>query len=240
MLLAAGLGTRLKPLTDTKPKALIEIFGKTLLEIAILKLKNHGFTEIVINVHHFARQIIDFLNKNNNFGTKIYISNEQDKLLDTGGGIKNAAQFLYDTNAFIVYNVDILCNINLSDFFNFHLKTKSLATLAVKQRPTSRSLIFDNNNNLCAWKNNETGEEKIARLVTEKKSLAFSGIHIISSKIFELFNDDSVFSIIDTYLQLAKNFEIKAYLHDSDIWFDLGKISHIAEIQQNKKIIDII
>ena len=160
MIFAAGLGTRLKPLTDNKPKALVEVGGKTMLELVILKLKEAGFNEIVINIHHFGQQIIDYLKANNNFGLTIHISDERDYLLDTGGGIKKATPFLMGNEPFLVHNVDIFSNVDLRQLYENHLKSGATATLLVSQRKTARYLLFNKENKLCGWHNNETGEVK--------------------------------------------------------------------------------
>jgi len=223
MIFAAGMGTRLQPWTFTKPKALVEYNKVPLLEIVIKKLLSFGFNNIVINVHHFADMIEDFLKKNKNFGAEILFSDERTLLLDTGGGLKKAKPFLETGEPFLLYNVDIFSEINLTEFYNLHLKNDSLATLAMKNRNTSRALVFDDDNYLCSWKNNSTGDEKIARENNKSKiQLAFSGIHIVNSEIFKLISEDGVFSIIDLYLRLAKDYKISAYTEDS-FWLDLGR-----------------
>ena len=160
MIFAAGMGTRLKPLTDTMPKALVPINGKPMLEHIILKLKNSGFTQIVINIHHLGQQIIDFLAENNNFGIDIIISDERDYLMDTGGGIKKAKSFFTGKEPFLIHNVDIISNVDLKKLYEKHLETNPLATLLVSKRETSRYLLFNKENKLCGWRNLETGEVK--------------------------------------------------------------------------------
>lgn len=234
MILAAGLGTRLKPLTDNKPKALVEIKGKTLLEIAINKLKKHGFTDIIINVHHFANQIIEFLKKNNNFNINIQVSDETSMLLDTGGGIFNAKWFFKKEKAFLVYNVDIISDIDLKELYEFHIMTEAIATLAVKNRETSRQLLFDTANNLCKWRNVLTEEEIIAReAFGQDYPFAFSGIHVLSSKIFDLIEERGCFSIIDVFLKLAKDYEIKSYNHNNTSWKDMGRYEYVKEYNES-------
>ena len=224
MILAAGLGTRLRPLTNDCPKALVEVNGKTLLEIAINRLSKAGFHEIVVNVHHFADQIIDFIESKDRFGIQITISDERDELLETGGGIKKAAPFLNGDKAFLVCNVDVISDINLSAMYHSHLKSGALATLAVRQRKTSRYLMFNHHNNLSGWKNIKTEETKIVRNSQKKlKELAFSGIHIIQPRIFQYIKQEGRFSIIDAYLDLAKKHKIKAYTHNDGYWLDVGK-----------------
>ena len=189
MIFAAGLGSRLKPLTDTKPKALIEVAGKPMLEHVILKLKASGFNEIVINVHHFADQILDFLQANHNFGVDIHISDETEELLDTGGGLEKAGKYFIspcheDKNGILLHNVDILSNCNLQDLIRFHQQTPDVyATMLVSRRITSRYLLFDGNNLLCGWINKTTGEVKPAGLKYEEgkyREYAYSGIQAIN------------------------------------------------------------
>ena len=187
MIFAAGLGTRLKPLTDHMPKALVPVAGRPMLEHVILKLKEAGFTELVINIHHFGEQIIDFLKANQNFGLTIHISDERDMLLDTGGGIKKAATFFTGTEPFLVHNVDILSNANLKEVYDFHRKSQNLATLLVSPRKTSRYLLFDTDNRLQGWIHKDTLQTKPEGFVYEPgqyREYAFSGIHVISPELF--------------------------------------------------------
>src|SRR5690606_32019928 len=151
MIFAAGMGTRLKPLTDTIPKALVPVGGKPLLQHIIEKLKRFGFNEIIINIHHFGQQIIDFVQENNSFDIRIEFSDEREQLLDTGGGIKKAAWFFDDNKPFLVHNVDILSNIDLQELYHFHLKNNTIATLLCSIRQTSRYLLFDTDNHLRGW-----------------------------------------------------------------------------------------
>jgi len=235
MILAAGLGTRLKPFTNHKPKALFEINGVSLLEIQIRNLLRFGFDQIIVNIHHFGDQIIDFLDKNNNFGTRIAISDERKLLLDTGGGIKNASWFFDDGNPFLVYNVDILSNINLTAFYQKHKNADTFATLAVQQRSTSRYLLFDNQEKLCGWQNQKTGETRIAAPYSGSLfPLAFSGIHLLNPEIFKLMTETGKFSMIDVYLRLASQQNIMAYDHTGDYLMDAGKTENLAEIKNNK------
>jgi len=231
MILAAGLGTRLRPLTNHTPKALIEVNGIALLEIVIKKLKFYGFHEIIVNIHHFAERIIDFLEKKQNFGIDIRISHEADKLLDTGGGIKKASWFLNDGNPFLVHNVDILSDLDLRQFYDTHLHSQALASLAVSLRQSSRYFLFNHENSLCGWKNTKTGEIKIAGTTSESglTPLAFSGIHVIHPAIFDLMPEQEVFSITDTYIHLAAHHKIVAFKHDHSLWMDLGRKEHLAK-----------
>ena len=225
MIFAAGLGTRLRPLTDTRPKALIEIDGKPLLEIVLLRLKRYGFREILINVHYLADQILEFLEHNKSFGLDIQISDERKLLLDTGGGLKRAAWFFEDGQPVLLHNVDILSDIDLGAFYEFHRRhPQALASLAVSNRPSTRCFLFDRRQRLCAWRNRKSGETKWAReLQGAPQELAFSGLHIISPAIFSYMPDQRVFSIIDVYLQAAGSEEILAFPHNYRLWVDVGK-----------------
>jgi NDP-sugar pyrophosphorylase family protein len=232
MIFAAGLGTRLKPLTNNMPKALVEVNGKPMLEILISKLKMYGFNEFVINVHHFADQIITYLNNNNNFGSKIVISDESNELLDTGGGILKAKEYLLGSDSFLVVNVDILTDINLDDLINEHYKNKALATLSVRHPNSDRLLKFDDANYLCRWENIQTNEIKQARdPIGSLNAYSFNGIHVIQSTIFERITETGKFSIIDLYLRLAKKTQISAYQSNYTYWFDLGKPENIIQAE---------
>jgi len=225
MIFAAGLGTRLRPLTDKIPKALVLVAGKPLLEHIIEKLKNSGFDEIIVNVHHFSEQIIDFLKVRNNFGIRIEISDESDFLLDTGGGIRKAAGFFVDNKPFLVHNVDILSNIDLHKLYSTHLKNNSLATLAVSDRISTRYFLFDENFRLQGWKNAQTGEMRPEGKVLSENllPLAFSGIQVLSPQVFGLMeNFPQKFSIIDFYLQnLEKN--LTGFVPNNFTIIDVGK-----------------
>lgn len=225
MIFAAGLGTRLRPLTNDKPKALVELGGMPLLEIAIRRLKHFGCKEIIVNVHHFADLIIDFLKKKKHFDIRIEISDERKLLLDTGGGLKKAAWFFDDGKPFLVCNADILTNLDLKRFYEYHLRQEALATLAIRNRDTSRYLLFDENTfELKGWKNIKTGEVKWC---SEKRegivNRAFSGMHVIDPKMFSMMQEEAVFSIIDVYLSSAKEHRIVGFPHDDTIWLDVGK-----------------
>jgi NDP-sugar pyrophosphorylase family protein len=235
MIFAAGMGTRLKPLTNTKPKALVEINKTPLLELVIKKLIKYGFDDIIINVHHFSGQIIEFLKSKNNFNISITISDESDLLLDTGGGLKKVAWFFNDNRPFLVYNVDILTDLNIKELYDYHCQqTNILATLAVKTRPTSRSLLINKVGQLCGWQNNQTGEVKISRK-DEKELLpiAFSGIHVMNPSIFNHITEEGAFSITNVYLRLATHHNIMTYKKDDSIWMDMGRIKNIKEAENN-------
>lgn len=229
MILAAGLGTRLKPLTDTRPKALLQAGPYTLLEFAIKKLKHYGFDDLIINIHHLGTAIIDYLKDNKNFGCNIQISDETKLLLDTGGGIRKTSFFFADGKPFIVYNADIVCDLDLTRLYNFHLESLNLATLVVRRRETSRYLLFDEWMQLTEWQNTAKGLRKIIRL-TEKppQAFAFSGIHVINPEIFSLLPNRDVFSIIDAYLEIGKNHRIGGYLDENPLFADAGKPESLA------------
>ena len=235
MIFAAGLGTRLKPLTDSLPKALIPIAGKPLLEHVILKLKAAGFDEIIVNIHHFPDQIIDFLKVNNNFGIRIEVSDERDQLLDTGGGIRKAKHFFDDGEPFLVHNVDILSNVDLAELYNQHLRTNSLATLVVSQRNTFRYLLFDNNLRLNGWINEKTGETKPADLerIEFYTKLAFSGIQVLSPRVFELMDKfQPKCSIMDFYLSNVTNQDIRGFVPEEFRMMDVGKLDVLDEAEK--------
>ncbi len=233
MVLAAGYGTRLKPYTNTCPKALIKCKGIPLIEIVIKKLIKFNFREIIINLHHFPDKIIDFLESKKKFGIKIDYSHEE-KLLDTGGGIFNASWF-FGQNPFLVYNVDIICNINLTDLMNAHLQSDAIATLAVKKREASRYLMFDKSQYLCGWKNNQSREIKFARKSGNTlHPMGFSGIHVISPKIFDILDKQGIFSITSAYLELAQQYKISPYIDNDSFWYDLGKKEIYEQIEQSE------
>lgn len=220
MILAAGLGTRLKPFTDEHPKALYPINGKPILQINIEYLQSFGITDVIINVHHFALQIINELLKNKGWGSTITISDETKQVLETGGGLKKAASFFKDSSEpFVLINADILTDVDISKMVIQHIKYNCIATLAVTNRATSRYLLFDNNDKLCGWVNEKTGEQKGKAGIKK----AFSGIHIISPSIFPFMLADAKFSMIDLYLHLAQTQPIGMYDHTNGLLIDIGK-----------------
>lgn len=228
LIFAAGKGTRLRPLTDTMPKALVPVGGKPMLEHVILKLKAAGFDRIAINIHHLGEQILDFLRANQNFGVEIYISDERDYLLDTGGGIKKAEPFLRGNEPFLVHNVDILSNIDLLKLYQLHLDNpKALATLLVSKRKTSRYLLFNKENQLCGWRNRETGEVKSYYPYfdpAQYNEFAFSGIHVISPEIFKWMDEwTGKFPIINFYLSICARTKIMAFPAEHLEIIDVGK-----------------
>lgn len=234
MIFAAGLGTRLQPLTNNTPKALVKISGKTLLEYCILNLKNQRITDITINVHHYSEQVINFLKLKNNFGINLQISNESEELLNTGGGILKAAPLLKGKEPIMIINVDVLTNLNFQKLLYYHQKHNALVSLVVRKRDTSRYLMFDDTHQLSGWKNIKTKENKISRAEQFPHSMAyaFSGIQIIQPKLLDLIEEKGCFSIIDLYLRLANNNVIKAFIDNSSIWMDLGKYEQIEQAKQ--------
>ncbi len=232
MILAAGLGSRLKPLTDDRPKALVKIGDKTLLEHTILKLVENGFDEIVVNAHHFSQMLIDFLNSHD-FGVNIFISDESDRLLDTGGGILKAANFLDGDAPFLVHNVDIITDIDLRLLYHTHSNSTALATLAVGKRESSRVFLFDNELNLAGWKNNLTGKKIIPDSSRQSLSeYAFSGIHVINPDFFNHVKSKGPFSIVDAYLSLCCRHSIKGYDVTSNFVIDVGKPHNIPMAEE--------
>ena len=227
MVLAAGLGTRLRPLTDHRPKALVEINGRTLLEITMSKLRAAGVREVIVNAHHFADMIVDYLKQHNNFGLQVEVSREE-VLLDTGGGLKKAAWFfLQDSSAkdepFILHNVDVISNVDLGRMAEYHAAHNALATLMVQNRKTSRYLLFDEQGNLCGRRSPGGRADEIVRPTQRPQPLAFSGIHIISPRLLPMITEEGVLSIITTYLRLAAQGEkIAAFCADESYWRDLG------------------
>lgn len=220
MIFAAGFGSRLKPFTENHPKALAVVNGKTLLERNIEYLKSFGFTEFIVNVHHFADQIISFLEENENFEVNVRISDETDEILETGGALIKAKDFIGD-ESFLAMNVDVLTDLDLEDLIQFHYQNQPLATLAVSDRESSRKLFFDKNKELKAWKNFKTNEE--VRVSNENlKELAFSGIQIINPRIFNKMPENGKFSIMKTYLELMEDERFLGFEHSSK-WVDVGR-----------------
>jgi len=221
MIFAAGLGTRLKPFTLNAPKAMAPVNNKPLLQRNIEYLASYGIEEIVVNVHHFADQIISFL-KDNDFGVKTTISDETDEVLETGGGLLKARPLLENAENVLIMNVDILTDIDINNLIEQHNQNNAIATLAVSNRESSRGLLFDQNLQLCGWHNKKTGEEKIVHPKDKLTDFAFSGIQMVSSEVFPLINQKGKFSIIDTYLDLAATQKIMAYDHSGKILMDVG------------------
>jgi NDP-sugar pyrophosphorylase family protein len=233
MILAAGLGTRLRPLTNDRPKALVDIAARTPLELTLTRLRESGIRDVIINTHHFADMIVKYLSDHKNFGMRIEISHEDD-LLDTGGGLKKAAHFFVDSGGadepFILHNVDVISNIDLGRMVHFHTEHRALATLAVQDRKTSRYLLFDDASQLCGRKSGNDDTTGLVRPAQHLKPLAFNGIHVISPRLLNMMTEDGAFSIITTYLRLAANGEkILGFRADEHYWRDLGTPEGVAQ-----------
>lgn len=238
MIFAAGLGTRLRPLTDNMPKALVPVAGKPMLGRVILRLKEAGFNDIIINIHHFGEQILDFLHAHDNFGVNIQISDERDRLLDTGGGIKKARSRLDGNEPFLVHNSDILTDMNLAAFYHHHRNTHAEASLLVSERKTSRYLLFDEACHLQGWVNKTTGEMKPEGFHYREgdyKELAFGGIHVISPSLFRYMENDpwtGKFSLIPFYLSVCRDARIQGYPLQDFRWFDIGNPETLAQAEK--------
>lgn len=231
MILAAGLGTRFKPWTNQHPKALALINGKTLLQRTIEYLQQYDIRDVVINVHHFADQLEKAIQKDKGWGSTITISDERDEVLETGGGLLKAKEFLKD-DTFLTINVDILTDLNLKYFLSFHQQQQSLITLAVSDRKTSRYLLFNKYNRLCGWRNKKTGEEKIVIHAPELMEKAYSGIALFEPSVFDVISLSGKFSLIDLYLSLAATNKIADFDHSSDRLIDVGKPESVAVAEQ--------
>lgn len=240
MIFAAGLGTRLRPLTDTRPKALVEVAGRTMLEFTLLRLRDSGVRDVIINVHHFPDLILGFLKMNHNFGMHVEISREE-VLLDTGGGLKKAAYFFLEgpnalESPFILHNVDVLSTIDLPRMVRFHSENRALATLAVQDREASRYLLFDEHSQLCGRRSAHDRKDESVRPSQRVQPLAFSGIHVISPRLYSLMSEQGMFSIITSYLRLAVAGErILAFRADEYYWRDLGSPDNLIQAAQDVK-----
>jgi mannose-1-phosphate guanylyltransferase len=238
MILAAGLGTRLRPLTDKCPKALVEVGGRTMLEITILRLQAAGVRQLIVNVHHFAEMVVDYLRANANFGVQVEISRE-DILLDTGGGLKKAGWFFLEDKSrmeepFFVHNVDILSAIDLGLMARRHAELGAIATLAVQKRQSSRYLLFDDKLRLCGRRAGENCEPEIARATNETQALGFCGIHVISPRFLGMIKGQGAFSIIESYLQAVRGGEtVSAFPAEQYYWRDLGKVEQVRRAEED-------
>lgn len=238
MVLAAGLGTRLRPLTNDRPKALVEIGGRTLLELTLARLASFGVRDVIINVHHFADLVIQYLKTNDNFGLHVEISREE-LLLDTGGGLKKASWFFLQEpdrldEPFILHNVDVVSTIDFQRLLNFHNENRALATLGVQERESSRYLLFDDHGELCGRRIGHDQEPELVRSSPNLQALAFSGIHMISPRLLKNMTEEGVFSIIATYLRLAGEGEkVLAFRADEYYWRDLGKVEDLRQAEQD-------
>lgn len=231
LIFAAGKGTRLKPFTDHHPKAMAKVNGIPLLERNIKYLQSFGINDFVINVHHFGQQIVDFLKENNNFNAKIEISDEHAELLETGGGLVFARKFLDFGEDFLIMNADILTDLNITDFVNYHQKNEDFATLAVSDRNSSRKLLFNEDMILRGWMNVQSGEQRLAEFNKGFKALAFSGIHCINPEIFNKIKRTGKFSIMEEYLDLMLTEKIHGYEHNAQL-VDVGRPESVLEAEQ--------
>lgn len=237
MVLAAGLGTRLRPLTDSRPKALVQIGGRTLLEITLTRLRDYGIRDVIINTHHFAEMIRQYLAEKSNFGMHLELSHE-DVLLDTGGGLKKAAHFFQQddqTEPFVLHNVDIISTIDIGRMVEFHRRRNALATLAVQDRTTSRYLLFDENLQLSGRQTGTDGTPELVRNAQPLQPLAFSGIHVISPDFLSMMTEQRAFSIITSYLRIAgEGKSILGFRADEYSWRDMGKVENIKAASEAK------
>ena len=242
MILAAGLGTRLRPLTNDRPKALVEVGGRTLLEITLTRLRCFGVRDVIVNVHHFPDMIVDYLAANSHFGMHIEISRE-DVLLDTGGGLKKAAFFFLEDSSsreepFLLHNVDVISTIDLQRMLNLHSEHRALVTLAVQDRQSSRRLLFDEQGRLCGRRDERNQMTELARPAQNLQALAFAGIHVISPRFLPMMTEEGIFSILAPYLRLAASEEkLLAFRADEYYWRDLGRPESLRmaneELKQN-------
>lgn len=223
MLFAAGLGTRLKPWTDEHPKALVPVAGKSLLQRNIEYLAGFGIQDVVVNVHHFADQIIDAIRAHDGWGSRITISDERDEVLETGGGLLKAAPLLQGAEYILAINADILTDLDLHSFIQFHQSSQSFITPAVSDRSGSRKLLFNEKMNLCGWRNTETGEERIAAAGKDLIPLSFSGISLMNAGVFSEIDQKGKFSLLDVFLDLAPEHIITGYDHTGGLFMDVGK-----------------
>ncbi len=232
MIFAAGLGTRFKPWTDKHPKALALINNKSLLQRNVEYLQQYHITDVVVNVHHFADQIIAAVDENKGWGSNIIISDERNEVLETGGGLLNAKQLLQSNEPFITLNADILTNLNINDLISFHKKNNALISFGITNRKSSRSFLFDESNRLCGWENSSTGEKKIAINKEPLHAMGYSCVAVFEQAVFTLIPQKGKFSLTDTYLSLAPNHLIMGYDHSGDQFIDVGKPESVAAAEK--------
>lgn len=232
MIFAAGLGTRFKPWTDKHPKALALVNGKSLLQRNVEYLQQYNITDVVVNVHHFSDQVIDAIKKNNGWGSHISISDETDEVLETGGGLLKAKNLLQNEEPFITLNADFLTNLNINSLLAFHKNKQALISFGITNRKTSRNFLFDEDDRLCGWRNNATGQEKITVPKNNLKEMAYSCVVVFNPQIFELIPQRGKFSLVDTYLSLAAEHPIYGFDHTGDKLVDVGKPESVAVAEQ--------
>jgi NDP-sugar pyrophosphorylase family protein len=236
MILAAGLGTRLRPLTNDKPKALVPFMGVPMLEIIIQRLLAAGVDSIVVNIHHYARQVIAFMESRNYYNDRVILSDESDMLMDTGGGLLKARPDLEDDKPFILHNVDVYTNLDIKKLYDHHQKNDALITLAVTGRQTSRSLLFDQDGYLAGWKHNQTGERKVVRDTPGTlRAFANSCVHVLDQDFFKFNRLKGIMSLTDIYLDLAAEHNIASFVHSEDFWYNLGLLESFREAEQELK-----
>lgn len=223
MIFAAGLGTRLKPWTDSHPKALAVVAGKSLLQRNMEYLAGHGITDVVVNVHHFPDQIIDAIQQNAGWGSFVTVSDERDEVLETGGGLLKAASLFRDAGLILTMNADILTDLDLDAMTAAHVKSGFLITLAVTERSGSRKLLFDEEMSLCGWRNQSTGEERIVKDKPALREFSFSGITLMRPDVIPMINQRGKFSLIDVFLDLAANNKLAGFNHSGGLFMDVGK-----------------
>ncbi len=228
MIFSAGLGTRFKPWTDSHPKALALVNGKSLLQHNIEYLQQYGIVNVVVNVHHFADQIIEAVEKNRGWGSNVVISDESNEVLETGGGLLKAKALIQNGEPFITLNADFLTNLNINQLIDFHQKKKALISFGISNRKTSRYFLFDEDNRLCGWRNTNTGEERIAIPKQGLKEMAYSCVVVFQPQVFDLIPQRGKFSLVDTYLSLAAQYPIYGYDHSGDKLVDVGKPESVA------------
>jgi MurNAc alpha-1-phosphate uridylyltransferase len=232
MILAAGLGTRLKPWTDHHPKALALVNGRRLLQRNIEYLQQYGIKDVIVNVHHFAEQITAAITQNNGWGSDVTVSDETNEVLETGGGLKKAAWYFSNENDFVLMNVDILTDMDLGAMIRQHRAFAAIATLAVRERTTSRYFLFNDKNELCGWRNVNTGDEKIVRESPALYQKAFSGIHVIGNGLLSQLDREGKFSMVDVYLDIAKDQAVQAFDHSGSKFIDVGKPESVMQAEQ--------
>ena len=231
MIFAAGLGTRLGKITESIPKALVNINGKTMLQLAVERCTGYGFDDIIVNVHHFAEMIMKEIDSLRHSGFKITVSDERDKLLETGGGLFHARSF-FEEEPFLVHNVDIISDLKIDAMLQYHLEKKGLATLAVRERPANRVYLIDKSDRIRGWYNRKTGEEILTGIPRAYLSeIAFSSIHILEPEIFN-YMYEGVYSLTSLYLELARDHEIYTYREDSGFWADIGTPENLKQVQR--------
>jgi len=232
MIFSAGLGTRFKPWTDKHPKALALVNGKSLLQRNIEYLQQYGITDVVVNVHHFADQIVDAIKENNGWGSNVIVSDGSAEVLETGGGLLKAKDLLIGNEPFITLNADFLTDLNIHDLIHFHKDKKALISFGITSRKTSRNFLFDENNRLCGWVNSSTGQERISIVKPNLKPMAYSCVVVFESSIFNLIPQRGKFSLVDTYLSLAAEYPIYGYDHSGDKLVDVGKPESVTKAEE--------